>query len=96
MKQSSRIVFFRLRAGKQSSGGKLQRLPPTSYSAAVSDAVLYWVNAQGFVPMSATSNPGATGCIPPSLPAAFDSTTQLTVTPGTTTTQSFNFTGCQQ
>jgi hypothetical protein len=70
--------------------------PPTTYSAPVSGAVLYWVNAQAFVPMSATTNPGAPNCMPPSLPAAFDSTTQLTVIPGSTITQNFNFTGCQQ
>jgi hypothetical protein len=29
-------------------------------------------------------------------PAAFDATTQLTVTPATDATQNFNFTGCRQ
>jgi hypothetical protein len=76
--------------------GTFSASPPTSYSAPATGSVLYWVNAQAFVPMSATSNPGSPDCGPPSLPATLDSTTQLTVTPGATTTQDFTFAGCQQ
>jgi hypothetical protein len=69
---------------------------PTTYTAPPSSEVEYWVNAQAFVPMSANSRPGSPDCVPASLPAAFDATTELTVTPATDTTQNFNFTGCRQ
>jgi hypothetical protein len=62
---------------------------------AMSRPVIYWVSAQAFVPMSAGTNPGSPDCNPSSLPSTFDSTTQLTVAPGSTTTQNFAFTGCQ-
>lgn len=75
--------------------GTFSASPPTAYSAPASGSTLYWVNAQAFVPMSASSNPGSPDCTPPSLPAAFDSTTQLTVVAGATTTQNFTFAGCQ-
>lgn len=70
--------------------------PTTTYVAPVPGEVRYWVNAQAFVPMSATSHSGAPDCIPPSLPAAFEATTQLTVTPSADTTQDFDFTSCRQ
>jgi len=75
--------------------GTFSASPPTSYAAPATGSVIYWVNARAFVPMSASSNPGSPNCSPSSLPATFDSTTQVTVTPDATTTQNFTFTGCQ-
>jgi hypothetical protein len=59
------------------------------------DPVNYWVNAQAFVPMSATSNAGKADCSPSSLPTVFNGTTSFTVAPGGTTTLDFGFTNCQ-
>jgi hypothetical protein len=76
--------------------GVFNASPPTTYAAPPSSDVEYWVNAQAFVPMSASSHAGTPDCVPASLPAAFDATTRLSVTPATDTTQNFNFTGCRQ
>ena len=66
--------------------------PPTNYTATPSPSpVRYWVNARAFLP---GSDSGSTDCSPSSLPQAFDSTTQITVTAGTTTDKPFSFTGC--
>ena len=76
--------------------GVFNASPPTTYTVPPSSEVEYWVNAQAFVPMSASSHAGTPDCVPASLPAAFDATTRLTVTPATDTTQNFSFTGCRQ
>jgi uncharacterized protein DUF4382 len=75
--------------------GTFSSSPPTSYTAPAVLPAVYWVNAEATVPMSASSNAGSPDCSPSSLPATFDSTTQLTVTAGNTTTGNFAFTACQ-
>jgi hypothetical protein len=62
--------------------------------------VKYWVNAEAFVPMSATTNAGKADCSPSSLPEKFDSSTALTVVDASGTlitqvTQDFMFKNCQ-
>lgn len=72
------------------TGGTVIFTPP------VSGTVLYWVNAQAFVPMQAGSNQGAPDCSPSSFPATFDSSSQIIVTPGANITgQNFRFANCQ-
>jgi uncharacterized protein DUF4382 len=75
--------------------GTFSSSPPTSYTPPAALPAIYWVNAQATVPMSASSNPGSPDCNPSSLPTTFDSSTQLTVTPGNTTSINFAFTACQ-
>jgi hypothetical protein len=66
------------------------------YADPFTGPVNYWVNAQAFVPMSATTNAGKADCSPSSLPTVFDSSTSLTVgNSGTPVTQNFAFTNCQ-
>jgi hypothetical protein len=67
---------------------------PTFYAPSVPGPGIYFVNAQAFVPMSFSSNPGSPDCNPSSLPTAFGAA-QLAVVPGSTITQNFAFTGCQ-
>lgn len=70
--------------------GVFSSSPPTSYAAPAGSPVIYWLNAQAFTPLSASTP----DCSPPSQPTNFDSSDQLTVTPGSTTTVNFSFTGC--
>jgi hypothetical protein len=65
------------------------------YKSPFSAPVNYWVNAEAFVPMSATTNAGKADCSPSSLPTVFNGTTSFTVAPGGTTTLDFGFTNCQ-
>jgi len=66
------------------------------YRSPFSAPVKYWVNAEAFVPMSATTNAGKADCSPSSHPKVFDSSTSLTVgSGGTPVTQNFEFTNCQ-
>jgi len=76
------------------SVGTFSASPPTFYSPPTPAPGIYFVNAQAFVPMSFSSNPGSPDCNPSSLPVSFN-TGQLVVGPGGTVTQNFNFTGCQ-
>lgn len=71
--------------------------PATAYAPPLAGPAVYQVNARAFVPMnfSLNLNPGSPDCNPSSLPAVFDITTQLILTPGATVTQNFAFTGCQ-
>jgi hypothetical protein len=78
------------------SVGIFRTSPPTSYAPPVSGALQYWVIAQAFVPMRAGAHLGDPDCVPPSFPAAFDATTQVSAKPGSATTQDFHFTGCRQ
>lgn len=75
--------------------GTYSASPPTSYAPPEALPAVYWVNAQAFVPMNATSNAGTPDCSPSSLPQTFDSSTQIQVGAGQTTTMNFAFTGCQ-
>jgi Domain of unknown function (DUF4382)/Carboxypeptidase regulatory-like domain len=77
------------------SVGVFSASPPTFYAPPATGGVLYWVNARAFTPMNAALNPGGPDCSPSSLPVVFDSTTQRSVSPGSTTTQDFFFTACQ-
>ncbi|MDE3180820.1 MAG: DUF4382 domain-containing protein [Acidobacteriota bacterium] len=70
--------------------GVFSSSPPTNYTAPAGSPVIYWVNAQAFIPMSGS----APDCSSASQPASFDSTNQLIVSPGKTTTQNLSFTGC--
>ena len=62
--------------------------PPTGYSSPLLPPINYTVNAQAFT-VPTNPNPGAPDCTPPSLAAP------VTVQPGVTTNQGFNFTGCE-
>jgi hypothetical protein len=70
-------------------------IPVTGSTAPAVSSATYWVNAQAFVPMSASTNPGAADCSPSSLPSSFTSGNSLSVNPGSTATENFTFTGCQ-
>jgi len=78
--------------------GTFSASPATSYTAPAANPAIYWVNAQAFVPTSASTNPGGADCNPSSLPATFSSGTggnNLSLNPGDTLTQNFTFTACQ-
>ncbi len=76
------------------SVGTFSASVPTFYSPSTPGPGIYFVNAQAFVPMSFSSNPGSPDCNPSSLPTAFNAA-QLAVVPGSAVTQNFAFTGCQ-
>jgi len=75
--------------GTYSSSSQTVYTPPAALPA------IYWVNAQAFVLMNASTNVGAPDCSPSSLPQTFDSDNQLQVSPHQTTTMNFSFSGCQ-
>ncbi len=77
------------------SVGVFSASPPTFYAPPAPGTAVYWVNARAFTPMNAALNPGDPDCSPSSLPAVFDSTTLLPVTPGGVTPHDFFFTACQ-
>lgn len=70
--------------------GVFSSSPPTVYTAPPGAPVIYWVNAQAFAPSSG----GALDCSPPSLPADFNTASQLTVSPAKPSSLNFAFTGC--
>jgi len=62
----------------------------TNYTPPAANPAVYWVWAQGFDPTTPTSS----DCNPSSQPATFDTSTQITVTPGSNPAHDISFASC--
>jgi hypothetical protein len=71
------------RVGTYSSSG-------TNYTPPAANPAVYWVWAQGFDPTTPTSS----DCNPSSQPATFDTSTQITVNPGSNPAHDISFASC--
>jgi hypothetical protein len=71
------------RVGTYSSSG-------TNYTPPAANPAVYWVWAQGFDP----TTPASTDCNPSSQPATFDTSTQITVNPGSNPAHDVSFASC--
>jgi hypothetical protein len=66
----------------------------TDYAPAAANPAVFWILATAVTPATSTT-PSAADCSPSSLPATFDSTTQVSLDPGTSNpAYNIAFTGC--